>query len=101
MENTRLWGRIIRDHRIAGSETVPLEDGDLESALRELCRRFDIPRPLQLPKHDRDLTDFGRTAYTGEHFMESVSFEKLEIEILLPQGEKRRSGAPRSPLSDA
>ena len=99
MESLRLWGRIIRNHRIAASETVPMEDG-FEEALLELCRRFDIQRPLQLPGHERDLDAYGRTAYTREHFTESVPFQKLEIEILHPEGEVRHS-LRRSPLSDA
>ena len=33
--------------------------------------------------------------------MEDVPFQKLEIEILLPEGEKRPSAASRNPLSDA
>ena len=100
MDQPRLWGRVIRDHRIVMNETVPIENGDYEAALRELCRRFDLQRPLQLPKHDRDLSRFGRTFYAKEHFTEPVPFEKLEVEILMPGGEKRGSAA-RSPLTDA
>lgn len=100
MEQPRLWGRVIRDHRIAMNETVPLENGDYEAALRELCRRFDLQRPLQLQKHDRDLARFGRTFYTKEHFTEPVSCDRLEVEILLSDGNKRGNAA-RSVLSDA
>ena len=101
MNEFRLWGRIIRNHRIAASETVPIEDGDVEAALLEICRRFDIQRPLQLPKHARDMEQVGRTFDAREHFTEEVSFQRREIELLLPEGEKRRGTAPRSPLSDA
>lgn len=96
----RLWGRIIRHHRIVKSETVPVEDGDIESAFLEICRRFDVQRPLQLPKHNREFEKFGRTFYSREHFTESVDFDKLEIELILPDGEKR-GGGPRTPLMDA
>ncbi|MBR1407955.1 MAG: hypothetical protein IJ573_03535 [Clostridia bacterium] len=101
MESYRLWGRIIRHHRIAKSETVPVEDGDFEAALLEICRRFDVQRPLQLPKHERDLKAFGRTFYSREHFTEPIDFQKLEIEILLPDGEKRSAAGARNPLTDA
>ena len=101
MESYRLWGRIIRHHRIAKSEPVPIEGGDLEGALLEICRRFDVQRPLQLPKHERDLEAFGRTFYSREHFTEPIDFQKLEIEILLPEGEKRPAAGARNPLSDA
>ena len=100
MENSRLWGRIIKNHRIERSETVDIEDGDIEAAFVEICRRFDVQRPIQLPKHNREFEKFGRTAYTKEHFTEAVDFDRLEIELLLPEGEKTRSGA-RKPLTDA
>ena len=101
MEAKRLWGRIIQDHRIISSETVCIEDDDLERAIRELCRRFDIQRPVQLPKHDRDLKQFGRTTYSRDHFIETVPFQRLEIEILLPGGKTVPSSGKRSPLTDA
>ncbi len=100
MENSRLWGRIIRHHRIAKSETVDIVDGDIEAAFVEICRRFDVQRPIQLPKHNREFENFGRTFYSRDHFTESVDFDRLEIELLLPEGEKKH-GAARSPLSDA
>lgn len=100
MEKNRLWGRMIKNHRIDRSETVTIEDGDIEAAFLEICRRFDVQRPLQLPKHNREFEKFGRTFYTREHFTEPVDFQKLEIELLSPEGEKKRGGR-RTPLMDA
>lgn len=100
MQKYRLWGRIIKNHRIDKSETVEIEDGDIESAFLEICRRFDVQRPLQLPKHNREFEKFGRTFYAKEHFTEPIAFQKLEIELLMPDGE-RKSGGPRTPLMDA
>ena len=100
MDKHRLWGRLIRHHRIARQETVTIENGNIEEAFLEICRRFDVQRPLQLPKHNREFEKFGRTAYTREHFTESVDFERLEIELIMPDGEKKHSGA-RNPLTDA
>lgn len=100
MDKNRLWGRLIRHHRIARQETVTIEGDDLEDAFLEICRRFDVQRPLQLPKHNREFEKFGRTAYTKEHFTERVDFDRLEIELIMPDGEKKHSGA-RNPLTDA
>ena len=100
MDKNRLWGRLIRHHRIARQETVTIEGDDIEEAFLEICRRFDVQRPLQLPKHNREFEKFGRTAYTREHFTESISFDRLEIELILPDGEKK-GGGPRTPLMDA
>ena len=96
----RLWGRIMLRHRIHKQETVTIENDDIEEAFLEICRRFDVQRPLQLPKHNREFENFGRTFYAREHFTEAITFEKLEIELLMPDGEKKSRGI-RSPLIDA
>ena len=100
MDKNRLWGRLIRHHRISRQETVTIENDDIEEAFLEICRRFDVQRPLQLPKHNREFEQFGRTAYTREHFTEPVDFDRLEIELIQPDGEKRHA-ARRTPLMDA
>ena len=100
MNNNRLWGRIMKRQRIVKQETVEIENDNLEEAFLEICRRFDVQRPLQLPKHSREFENFGRTFYAGEHFTESVDFDRLEIELIMPDGEKMHSGV-RSPLTDA
>ena len=79
---------------------VTHEHVDHVRGLGVLCRRFDVQRPLQLPKHNREWEKFGRTFYTQEHFTESIGFDKLEVELLTPDGEKKHSG-PRTPLMDA
>ena len=100
MDKNRLWGRIIAGHRIAMQETVTIKNDDIEEAFLEICRRFDVQRPIQLPKHNREFEKFGRTFYAREHFTESVDFERLEIELIMPDGQKKSSGA-RSPIMDA
>ena len=100
MNNNRLWGRIMKRQRIVQQETVEIEGDDIEEAFLEICRRFDVQRPLQLPKHNREFEKFGRTFFAKEHFTESVDFDKLEIELIMPDGEKRSSGV-RNPLMDA
>ena len=100
MDNNRLWGRMMRSQRIIKQETITIEGDDIEEAFLEICRRFDVQRPIQLPKHNREFERFGRTFYAKEHFTESVDFDKLEIELIMPDGEKKSSGM-RNPLMDA
>ena len=101
MHNNRLWGRIMKRQRIMRQETVEIENDDIEEAFLEICRRFDVQRPLQLPKHNREFERFGRTFFSKEHFTESVDFEKLEIELIMPDGKNKKTGGPRTPLMDA
>ena len=100
MNNNRLWGRMMKQQRIIRQETIEIENDDIEEAFLEICRRFDVQRPIQLPKHNREFEKFGRTFFAKEHFTESIDFDKLEIELIMPDGEKRSSGM-RNPLMDA
>lgn len=92
----RLWARIMKKHRIARQATAECAWEGVEDALTELCREFDIPRPLWLNKHYREFDDFRRTQFLPEHFMEDVSFDRLEIEFLEDDDRARRSSDPRN-----
>lgn len=97
-EEYRLWARKIRGQRIIMSETVPCDPTDLQDALLELCRRMDVPRPLWLNKHEKEYNAFGRTAFSQDHFIESIPFTKLEIELIVPESLKKKG--PRNPLME-
>ena len=92
----RLWARIIVKHRISQQATAPCTFDDVEDALIQLCRDFDIPCPIWLNKHHNEFSAFRHTAFLPEHFMEDVPFQKLEIEYLDDEGKKRRSNDPRN-----
>ena len=92
----RLWARIIKKNRIHKQATVPCAWEDIDEALTELCRDFDIPRPLWLNKHEREFEEFRRTAFLPDHFMEEVPFQRLEIEFLEDTSQTRRSKDPRN-----
>ena len=100
MNNNRLWGRMMKQLRIIRQETIEIEGDDVEEAFLEICRRLDVQRPIQLPKHNREFEKFGRTFFSKEHFTESIAFDRLEIELIMPDGEKKSSGM-RNPLMDA
>lgn len=93
---SRLWARVIKNHRIEKQTDMPCAWGDEMETLTEICKSFDIPRPIWLNKHDNEYRDFRRTAFTREHFVEEVGFDKLEIEYLDDNGKKRKSADPRN-----
>lgn len=92
----RLWGRIIRQHKMIKQSIAPCRWGEEISCLEELCHDFDIPRPIWLGKHQREFSEFRQTSFLPEHFMEEVDFDKLEIEFLEDVDVKRRSKDPRN-----
>ena len=92
----RLWARIIKKHRIERQATAECRWEEAEDALTELCREFDIPKPLWLNKHEREFSEFRRTQFLPEHFMEDVPFQRLEIEYLDDDDRPRKSRDPRN-----
>ncbi len=96
---SRLWIRQIKNHRIAEQCTVPCAWGEQHDALREACRDMDMPCPIWLDKHENEFENFRRTAFTADHFVESINCDRLEIEFLDDTGKKRKSNDPRNDFS--
>lgn len=91
----RLWGKVMKGQKILRQTAVACDVQDLQSALLELCHAFDLQRPIWLGKHDREMEQFGRTSFTREHFMEPIAFTRLEIELILPEEERKKTRDPR------
>ncbi len=93
---TALWVRTIRHHRMDKQIVEPCTRDDPQDALGEACRKLDIARPLWLDKNQREWEDFGQTRFLPDAFVESVEFDRLEIEYIDPDAPKRRSRDPRN-----
>ena len=93
---SRLWLKVIRNHRIALQDAETCAWGEEKDVLVEMCKRLDLPCPIWLSKHDSEYARFRRTAFSPEHFVESVEFDRLEIEFLDDSDKKRKSDDPRN-----
>lgn len=96
MNMARLWMRIIKNHRIEAQSTAPCAWGDEKDVLNDMCKQLDLPCPMWLNKHMNEYSTFRRTAFTGDHFVEEIRFDRMEIEYLDDTGEKRKSSDPRN-----
>ena len=94
---TRLWVRLMKKHRIDRQTTVECAFNGARAALEEACRALDVPRPIWLPKNEREFSAFRMTAFTADHFVEEIDFERMEIEFL--DDVRRKSGDPRNDFS--
>lgn len=92
----RLWLRILKNHRILEQQTAPCSWGEEKEALTEMCKQLDLPCPIWLSKHENEYSAFRRTAFTGDHFIEEIRFDRMEIEFLDDTDKKRRSQDPRN-----
>ena len=91
-----LWVRTVRHNRMDKQVVEPCTRRDPQNALDEACRKLDISKPLWLDKNQREWDDFGQTRFLPDSFMESVNFDRLEIEYIDPDAPKKRSRDPRN-----
>ena len=96
MQTSSLWVRMIKSHRIIKQSTVPCFRDDPMEALQEALKELDLSRPLWLAKNQREWDEFGQTRFTKEHFVETISFDQLEIEYINPLAPKQKSRDPRN-----
>ena len=66
---------------------------DWQEALDSACRQLDVPRPMILPRHERDWEQFSQARFLREHFVEDVPFDRMEVEFIDPDRKKRNNPA--------
>ncbi len=96
----KLWGVLRRRQRMVRQVTVSARTAspeDVRAAVDEICREFDIARPVWLAKHEGEMERFGRTAFSPDDFIETVAFDRFEVEIL--KSTKGKSSDPRNDFS--
>jgi hypothetical protein len=77
----RFWGKLKIEDKIIKDITVKGED--FKGAISVICGEFDLSKPLMLEKHLSEIRQFNRTVFYADDFIESVSFDSLEIEKIV------------------
>lgn len=84
-----IWVRLVRKNRIEKDITVACSHAAWQEAVDAACHTLDVPRPLILPRHERDWAQFNQARFLREHFMEDVPFDRMEVEFIDPDKKKR------------
>ena len=90
----RIWAKILKHHKIM-QEAVreyparPLDAQDWSRLIADIAKPLDLACPVLLEKHVQELFRFNRTWFTQADFIESVSFDRFELEIF-PEKKKDR-----------
>lgn len=85
-----IWVREVRRNKIRRDAVAPCEFSLWEEALAAACRELDLAVPLVVDRHRRDFMDFRQARFLPEHFLEAVSFDRLEVEYFDPEEKKER-----------
>ncbi len=89
----KIWGKTIKKNKIKKSHTVEhygrFSEDVVMDGINTICVEFDIPRPIMLNKHTRDINDFLMVKFFAEDFIEEVDFDRLEVNVFI---EKKKDG---------
>ena len=99
-EGGKLWIRLMKGHKCLKDAVLPCGRDDPRDALRQALPEMDVSQPLWLPVHRADWEEYALTRFLPEHFVDSVSFDRMEINYIAPP-EEEKPGRKRNPLWDA
>ncbi|MCG8500943.1 MAG: hypothetical protein MJB12_11115 [Firmicutes bacterium] len=91
----RVWGKIVKNNKMVQSYTAQYDKSDLSEremldlCMEEICREFDIQKPLWLSLHEKDLARYGKVTFNADAFMEEIDFDTFRIEVLVEKDLKR------------
>ena len=83
----KIWAKVIQDHKIIGEavrefpSARPSDAQGWHPILTELCKPLDLACPVVLKKHISELQRFSRTVFSQADFIETISFDRFELEI--------------------
>ena len=86
-----IWVRLMHKNKIEKDITVPCVHEAWQEALEEACHQLDVGKPMILPRHLRDWAQFSQARFLREHFVESVSFDRMEVEFIDPDQKKHKT----------
>jgi hypothetical protein len=73
----------ILEDKVYESENVDLELIEkVNQGVISLCYDFDLSRPMWLADNERDIKMVGKTSFYDHHFVDSITFDYFEVEII-------------------
>ena len=83
----RLWGKEFKDNHMIRDTTICDDSDDTRThkifnALDEICYEFDLEKPIWLDSNIKDFKLHAKTRFGRDHFIESVDFDYLEIQVI-------------------
>lgn len=83
----RLWAKEILDNRMIKDITVADEAVDTRThkvfrAIDKICVEFDLAKPIWLDSNISEFKKTSKTRFTKDSFIEEISFDYLEIQII-------------------
>ncbi len=83
----RMWAKMWKDARLQRDIVIENASGDNRTkkvfdALDEVCRTFDLAKPIWLDANIREFRRRAGTRFSQDNFTEVIAFDYLEIQML-------------------
>ena len=83
----RFWAKKIRDNHLLDDITIERPEQDSRThkvfkALEDACIYFDLEQPIWLDSNISEFQRIAKTRFTNDSFIEDISFDYLEIQII-------------------
>ena len=83
----RLWAKILKDNRLVKDTVISNDTSDSRThkilgALEDVCIEFDLGKPIWLEVNINEFKKQGKTRFYSDSFIEPISFDCLEIQII-------------------
>ncbi len=83
----RVWGKIFKDNRLIRDITVSDSTEDTRThkvfrALDEICRAFDLSRPIWLDSNIQEFKRHAKTRFRPDSFVDDIDFDYLEFHVI-------------------
>ncbi len=84
----RIWGKLMKNNRFLQDMVVEIDNPSMsrqdkiDEALDQFTMAFDLQKPMWFDKNTKEMDQFSRTHFYDDQFIESITFDYLEIEII-------------------
>lgn len=84
----RIWFKLFKDNHLLQDTVIAVYDLSMTRtekifyAVSEVCVEFDLSQPLWLESNIREFKRHNKTRFTSDNFVESISFDFMEIHII-------------------
>lgn len=83
----RLWAKEWKNNRMLRDTVVEDASDDTRThkifrALDEVCRQFDLSKPIWLDSTVEDFKRHDKTRFSQDNFIDAIDFDFLEIHVI-------------------
>ena len=86
-QTMRIWIKEFKDNRMLRDMVSENYENDTRThkvfnAIDEVCREFDLSKPIWLDKNIKEFQNHSRTKFYQDSFIEEIPFDYLDFQVI-------------------